>query len=220
MKQKANKNLKLLILFILACMFRCNGGVNPEIPALQKKLISVSPPDNEGMVRVIGKPGAVSSEYLNSTLVLENKTHPAHEEAKPKQDGGFEIEIRAQMNDRLELWVEGVKEESKIELSVQGTTITPPDPIIVIECRSDEECKTQCDQKCRSEGKHSFRPQFVGCVDHECVGCDCSNFSPECDNEDDCEVKCGDFCEMAVSDVWRIDCQEGLCECECRPPPE
>jgi hypothetical protein len=31
MKHRANKNLKLLILFILACMFRCRG-VNPEIP--------------------------------------------------------------------------------------------------------------------------------------------------------------------------------------------
>ncbi len=116
---------------------------------VNERLISVSPPDEKGVVTVVGSPGAVQCDGL-AVLVVENDDTDQKIKGTVRDNGGFSAKIRASSEDKLKIkFVSalGDKERVKIKvpmrpvkaaagsLSPSSRRIPEPTPEIVIRYR-------------------------------------------------------------------------------------
>jgi hypothetical protein len=141
-----------LALFAIIAIY-CNGNSKPEVPALKKSAITVTEPDADGFVQVIGAPGAVNEKYLNKEIVLKNTSQldVPKVSIKPNSDGSFSARIKANKGDVLALWIKGLEEKTKIKIDTPSGGEVPQPVCGNGKCETGEN-GTSCAEDCKPAG--------------------------------------------------------------------
>jgi hypothetical protein len=133
--------IKLVILVVMSLILPAAGATEaPESKVkVHKKHIRVLPPDEQGMVSVVGKPGAISSSSAVS-LEIANVTTGVSLAAEQESDGSFAMKIAGVAGDKIRVYArnaEGKKSRGTFKVplgyirSDGQTDATGAKPVIV-----------------------------------------------------------------------------------------